>query len=62
LQVVKLRLLKGGGITMNSCMRCGTKLQHNYLVTVFKVTKDKRERMIVCVKCREIINKAEIKA
>jgi len=36
-------------------MRCRTKLQHNYLVTVFKETKEKRERLIVCLKCRDIL-------
>jgi hypothetical protein len=30
-------------------MRCGDKLQHNYLVAVFKVAKEKRERLIVCL-------------
>ena len=44
---------------MNSCKRCGNKFQHNYLVTVFKVTKEKRERMIVCLKCRDILKKEE---
>ncbi|MDD5238114.1 MAG: hypothetical protein PHU96_04045 [Candidatus Omnitrophica bacterium] len=45
---------------MNSCMRCGEKLQHNYLVAVFKVTKEKRERLIVCLKCRDILKKGEV--
>ena len=42
---------------MNSCKRCGVKFQHNYLVTFFKVTKEKTERMIVCLKCRDILTK-----
>ncbi len=47
---------------MNSCMRCGDRLQHNYLVTVFKEVKEKRERLVVCSKCKEAIgNKVEIK-
>ena len=46
---------------MNSCMRCGDKLQHNYLVTVFKVIKEKRERLIVCLKCRDILQDKELK-
>lgn len=44
---------------MNSCMRCGEKLAHNYLVRMFTVIKEKRERVIVCLKCREILNKKE---
>ncbi len=44
---------------MRSCVRCGNKLQHNYLVTVFKVIKEKEERMVVCLKCRDILNKQE---
>ena len=47
---------------MNSCKRCGDKLQHNYLVAVFKVTKEKRERMIVCLKCKDILKKEEPRA
>ncbi len=42
---------------MTSCMRCGAKLQHNYLVTVFSLIKEQRKRMIVCFKCREILQK-----
>jgi len=38
-------------------MRCGQKMSHNYLVPVFTMQKDKRERMIVCLKCKEILNK-----
>lgn len=40
---------------MNSCGRCGDRLQHNYLVEFFKVTKERRERMVVCLKCRDIL-------
>jgi uncharacterized CHY-type Zn-finger protein len=46
-----------GAIKMKSCVRCGNNLQHNYLVTVFKETKEKRERLIVCFKCRDILTK-----
>lgn len=45
---------------MNSCRRCGERLQHNYLVEFFKVTKEKRERMIVCLKCRDILSKQAV--
>ncbi|MDD5566186.1 MAG: hypothetical protein PHG31_04790 [Candidatus Omnitrophica bacterium] len=44
---------------MNSCKRCGNKLQHNYLVEFFKKTKEKVERTIVCLKCRDILKKKE---
>jgi uncharacterized CHY-type Zn-finger protein len=47
---------------MNSCMRCGEKLQHNYLVTFFKETKEKRERLIICLKCRDILKSGQGKA
>jgi hypothetical protein len=46
---------------MNSCVRCGVKYQHNYLVTFFKATKERHERFIVCLKCNEILKKAEEK-
>ena len=42
---------------MNSCMRCGEKLSHNYLVAIFTIINEKRERIIVCLKCKEILNK-----
>ena len=42
---------------MNSCMRCGEKLAHNYLVTVFTLVKEERKKMIVCLKCRDILDK-----
>ena len=42
---------------MNSCMRCGVKLQHNYLVAIFTIINEKRKRVIVCLKCKEILNK-----
>jgi NAD-dependent SIR2 family protein deacetylase len=48
---------KIGGIKMNSCMRCGEKLSHNYLVAIFTIINEKRERVIVCLKCKEILNK-----
>lgn len=44
---------------MNSCMRCGAKLSHNYLVAIFTMIKDQRKRMIVCPKCKEILTKKE---
>ena len=44
---------------MNSCKRCGNKMQHNYLVTFFKMLKDKQEKLIVCLKCRDILKKEE---
>jgi len=46
---------------MNSCMRCGEKLAHNYLVTIFATINEKIKRMIVCLKCKEILNKKETK-
>ena len=46
---------------MRNCMRCRTKFQHNYLVTIFKEIKGKRERLIVCLKCRDVLNKVEAK-
>ncbi len=42
---------------MRSCARCGNKFQHNYLITVFKETKERKERQVVCLKCRDILNK-----
>ena len=48
---------KKGGIKMNSCMRCGEKLSHNYLVAIFTIINEKRKRVIVCLKCKEILNK-----
>ncbi len=47
---------------MNSCMRCGMKLQHNYLFPIFVTTKEKHERWIVCLKCKEILSKKESEA
>lgn len=44
---------------MNSCMRCGEKLAHNYLVAVLTTIADKTKRVIVCLKCKEILNKKE---
>jgi protein-arginine kinase activator protein McsA len=40
---------------MNSCQRCGQKLSHNYLMVIFTIIKDKRIRLIVCQKCKEIL-------
>ena len=42
---------------MNSCMRCGEKLSHNYLVAIFTMINEKIKRVIVCLKCKEILNK-----
>jgi hypothetical protein len=50
---------KKGGIKMSSCMRCGEKLSHNYLVTMFTTINEKRKRVMVCSKCKEIFNKKE---
>ncbi len=44
---------------MNSCMRCGEKLSHNYLVAIFTTIKEARKRVIVCLKCKDILNKKE---
>jgi len=49
-----------GGIKMNSCMRCGEKLSHNYLVAIFTIINEKRKRLIVCLKCKEILNKEKL--
>jgi DNA-binding protein len=38
-------------------MRCGEKLSHNYLVAMFTMIKEERKRVIVCLKCKEILNK-----
>jgi len=46
---------------MNGCMRCGEKLSHNYLVSIFTTIKEERKRIIVCSKCKEILNKKEDK-
>jgi hypothetical protein len=40
-------------------MRCGEKLSHNYLVALFTIINEKRERVIVCSKCKELLNKKE---
>ena len=56
------RVPRIGAITMTGCMRCGDKFQHNYLVTVFSMIKEKRERLIVCLKCKDILKKKEEKA
>jgi len=42
---------------MNSCVRCGEKLAHNYLVAMFTIINETRKRVIVCLKCKEILNK-----
>lgn len=44
---------------MTSCMRCGEKLAHNYLTTIFMIINKERKRLIVCSKCKEILNKKE---
>ncbi|MFH1889145.1 MAG: hypothetical protein ABH806_03545 [Candidatus Omnitrophota bacterium] len=51
---------KKGGSKMNSCMRCGEKLSHNYLSAIFTVIKEKRERLIVCLKCKETLNNKKV--
>ncbi len=47
------------GVNMRSCDRCGSKFQHNDLVTVFKEAKERKERKVVCLKCKDILNKKE---
>lgn len=42
---------------MNSCMRCGDKLSHNYLSPIFTIINKERKRIIVCSKCKEVLNK-----
>jgi len=42
---------------MNSCIRCGEKLSHNYLVAISTIVNEKIKRVIVCLKCKEILNK-----
>lgn len=44
---------------MPSCTRCGVKLAHNYLVAMFTIIKEARKRVIVCSKCKEILNEKE---
>ena len=44
---------------MNSCMRCGDKLSHNYLVAIFTIINEQRKRLIVCLKCKEILKNKE---
>ena len=41
-------------------MRCGEKLPHNYLVAIFTIINEERKRVIVCLKCKEILNKKVI--
>jgi len=40
-------------------MRCGEKLSHNYLVAIYTIIKEERKRVIVCLKCKELLNKKE---
>jgi len=40
---------------MNSCIRCGERLSHNYLVAIFQVINEKRKRVLVCLKCKKIL-------
>jgi hypothetical protein len=42
---------------MNSCKRCGKKMSHNYLFTAFTLLEEKIKRVIVCLKCKDILNK-----
>jgi len=42
---------------MNSCNRCGEKMSHNYLVTIFRLINEKMKRVLVCIKCKEILTK-----
>jgi len=34
-------------------------MAHNYLVTVFATINEARKRLIVCLKCKEILNKKQ---
>jgi DNA-binding protein len=38
-------------------MRCGEKLSHNYLAAIVTIINEKRKRVIVCLKCKEILDK-----
>ncbi len=44
---------------MNSCTRCGEKKSHNYLTTISTIINEKIKRVMVCLKCKEILNKKE---
>jgi DNA-binding protein len=44
---------------MNRCTRCGKKLSHNYLVAIVTIINEKIKRVLVCLKCKEILNKVE---
>lgn len=44
---------------MKSCIRCGDKYSHNYLVAIITQMKEKMQRVIVCLKCKEILKKKE---
>jgi hypothetical protein len=46
-----------GGIKMPNCMRCGEKLAHNYLVAMFTMIEAKMKRIIVCLKCKDVLDK-----
>jgi ribosomal protein L40E len=46
-------------VPMKSCMRCGQKMSHNYLVAIFAMINEKVKRMIVCFKCKEILAKKD---
>ena len=45
---------------MKACMRCGERFSHNYLVEVVTILKDKWQRLIVCLKCRDILNSRRV--
>jgi len=47
---------------MNSCARCGEKMSHNYLSTVFTVKDEIKKKVVVCLKCKGIFEKGENKA
>jgi hypothetical protein len=40
-------------------MRCGVKLSHNYLTAMFTMIKEERKKVIVCLKCKEVLDKKE---
>ncbi len=41
---------------MNSCSRCGKGMAHNYLVAMFRTIDEKVRKVLVCLKCKEILN------
>lgn len=44
---------------MNSCTRCGVRFTHNYLVAIFEKINEKVRKVLVCLKCKDILDKKE---